>query len=683
MQEEGFKGEHSVIDTQEHVYHDDPASGHPDVRTRLKDVSYFFIGNGLIQAAIQHAPSGEGTPLGLLIMNPEILTSKRHALTMDPEKGLEPTLLKIRNVINNVEFHFDRLTVDWSQSSDFPTVEARWSDRDISVCECFYCPNRSKAQLVREVTIRNDSDSELEVELLTTIPSGGLARKFSIPAHSSVVRFLQYSFNRNAVLLELSEQVSLPESMEAQRYWESTAGLSFTSPLLDHLFKSASAQLPAVISRTGKVDASMWQYNREWVRDHSFMALGLTLSGHHELAGIVLQRLLDDFISNDGAPIDSSEIRNYDEVELDQNGILLYALEKHVLWSGDLDIALRNWDKIIKTAEFPLQDVFRHAPSGMFYNRREFWERHAAHGITPGIELTYQAFPVIGLNSALSLAAMTGNNDKIRYWKEEASKLKRAILKRSRFAMHDQRGFIKRRSLNGTIIESIQPQDNLELPDGVPLAADEIHYLNPDSASAMLIAYGFIPPDSDLAIRTMRQLENLWNQRWNGGGYSRYNITSEPDSEGAWSFVSVYMARAYGEMGDFDKVWRVLRWLESLPGYSAGSWFEMYGQRIAPPYPQVGITPWTWSEMLMLFVENLLGIIPDKNGICFRTRVIPGLDRIQGSLPFRGHRINLDVKLEPDSDNRYFLVNGEKVEAEHGGIFIDYQEQDIAIEACS
>ncbi len=51
-----------MIDVQEYFYDDDPAQGHPDVRTKLKDVSYFFLGNGFIQAAVQVSPGGEGTP---------------------------------------------------------------------------------------------------------------------------------------------------------------------------------------------------------------------------------------------------------------------------------------------------------------------------------------------------------------------------------------------------------------------------------------------------------------------------------------------------------------------------------------------------------------------------------------------------------------------------------------------
>lgn len=50
-----------TIDVKEHVYDDDPRRGHADVRTRLKEGSYFFLGNGRIQAAVQYSPSGEGS----------------------------------------------------------------------------------------------------------------------------------------------------------------------------------------------------------------------------------------------------------------------------------------------------------------------------------------------------------------------------------------------------------------------------------------------------------------------------------------------------------------------------------------------------------------------------------------------------------------------------------------------
>jgi hypothetical protein len=85
-----------MVDVAEHVYDDDPGRGHPDVRTRLAGANYFLLGNGLIQAAVQHAPRGEGTALGLLIMDPDHLRKKRDALTMHPGSGLETSVVHLR-----------------------------------------------------------------------------------------------------------------------------------------------------------------------------------------------------------------------------------------------------------------------------------------------------------------------------------------------------------------------------------------------------------------------------------------------------------------------------------------------------------------------------------------------------------------------------------------------------------
>ena len=103
--------------------------------------------------------------------------------------------------------------------------------------------------------------------------------------------------------------------------------------------------------------------------------------------------------------MDSSRFRPWEESEVDQNGVLLFALESYVHWTGDTDLVREKWDKIAKAAAFPLRPQFRHAASGLLVNRREFWERHEAHGIRMGMELAHQLFVVMGLRSAGRLAA--------------------------------------------------------------------------------------------------------------------------------------------------------------------------------------------------------------------------------------------------------------------------------------
>jgi len=143
-----------MIDAQEHVYDDDPKVGPEDVRTRLADVSYFFLGNGLIQAAVQHAPAGEGTALGLLIMDPDSLRKKREALTMDAEAGLRDTMLEIQS---GGETHLPAaagLRVAWADRNGLPAVLATWPMGRGRVEESFFCPDPGAPVLIREVVLK-------------------------------------------------------------------------------------------------------------------------------------------------------------------------------------------------------------------------------------------------------------------------------------------------------------------------------------------------------------------------------------------------------------------------------------------------------------------------------------------------------------------------------------------------
>lgn len=81
-----------------------------------------------------------------------------------------------------------------------------------------------------------------------------------------------------------------------------------------------------------------------------------------------------------------------------------------------------------------------------------------------------------------------------------------------------------------------------------------------------------------------------------------------------------------------------------MPGARAASWFEFYGPRPVPPYPQVGIIPWTWAEMIALFVHHLLGVRPGEGLVSLQPRLLPGLDRMEADLPLRGGRLVLRVR---------------------------------------
>jgi hypothetical protein len=190
---------------------------------------------------------------------------------------------------------------------------------------------------------------------------------------------------------------------------------------------------------------------------------------------------------------------------------------------------------------------------------------------------------------------------------------------------------------------------------------------------------GFVPPDSTVAYNTMENLESLWNQAWKNGGYGRYHFQSEPDSPGGWAFPSLFVARAYVEMGEYEKVWRILEWLNSIPGSKSGAWFEFYGNRIAPPYPQVGIPPWTWAEMIILLVNHIIGIRPSEFGLRIRPKIISRINRIQGCFPFQGQKLRIEIQKKPGISSLDFHTKGKILEKSEEDILIAFPQKDIEV----
>ena len=148
------------MEMNEHFYSEDPTQGPSDVKTTLKDVNYFFLGNGLIQAAVQVCAGNEGTPLGLLLMNPDNFTPKRGALTFDAEKGLQATGISIISDGRIRTALPEDLQATWIDIEKIPAVQVVWQSEDFGVCERFYCPDRQTSRLVREIRVQNLSKAE-------------------------------------------------------------------------------------------------------------------------------------------------------------------------------------------------------------------------------------------------------------------------------------------------------------------------------------------------------------------------------------------------------------------------------------------------------------------------------------------------------------------------------------------
>jgi hypothetical protein len=630
-----------MINPSEHVYDDDPNRGHPDVRTRLKDVSYFFLGNGLIQAAVQWAPGGEGTALGLLVMDPDRLRKKREALTMDADCGLERTMVGVE--VGGAWYGATAAAtrVRWTTRDGVPAVEAVWSWTGGTITETFFCPDLDSPRLAREVCVRCDA------------PAGAVRIRASAGNRTIVAdaeaggkpTVFVYRFFPGTERVELSVEPASVTGAARDR-WARAAHLAFSDPLPERLGRASQFQLAAATSATGRMDSSIWQYNREWVRDQAFVAIGHLMAGSRDVAALLLGRLLREFTTPEGGAMDSSEVRGPDEAELDQNGVLLYALEQYVRWTGDVSIIAEHWDRISAVAEYPLRPEFAHQESGLLVNSREFWERHRIHGITPGMELAHQVFVPTGLRAAARLAIAVRQPDQAARWASHAERLRAATLSHPRYGFVRGGALVKRLNLDGTVQDRIEPASGSAIPPGAPLQRPGAHWLNPDTCVTLPVAFRFLPPDSEVARRTLDSVEPLWNQEWQTGGYGRYHVSSEPDSPGGWPFASIFVARAAVEAGMPERAWRVLRWLDTATGAEAGSWLEFYGPRSSPPCPQVGIIPWTWSEVLALLVGHLLGVRPRADGLHVAPRLLPGLEHASARLRVGAGMLTLHVRRE-------------------------------------
>ena len=549
---------------------------------------------------------------------------------------------------------------DWTDDHGVPAVLATWQSGACHVEERFFCPDRTNPTLVREVTVRNAGSAPANLVAETGPEAGRLERSASMKPGGTLRLLLQYrvSVRDDKPIASVAWLDERPVLDGARAYWTGLANCEFDSQTLNHLFATARRALPAVLGPSGQMDGSIWQYNLEWVRDQAAVSSALLMLGDFELAKVMLARLLTEFVTDAGDTVDSGMCRTPEETELDQNGQLLLAVKTYVDWTGDVQFVQEHWKKITAVAELPLRPEYRHRDSGLLHNCREYWERHALFGIEDGMEMVYQLYVSMGLSAAARLALVVGDRQQAERWDVEADKLKHAMLEDERFGLVENGCFTKRRRVDGTVQEQIQVQADTGLPDWMPVAGPGPHYLNPDTCAILPIALEFIDPASELATRTLADVDRLWNQGWEGGGYSRYNITSEPDSPGPWPFASIFVARASLEAGQHDRTWNVLNWLSSTTGSKAGSWFEFIGPCKQPPAPQAGIIPWTWAELICFFVHHLLGVRPTDDGLLLRPRLLPGLNDAAASFRIGEHPLRLHVRRTEDENEVGFTVNG-------------------------
>ena len=216
----------------------------------------------------------------------------------------------------------------------------------------------------------------------------------------------------------------LPAALERTRSrWATTSSIRTDDRVVRELFDRARFGLPGLVADNGAMNAGIFEYGGQWVRDTSNTLLGMVQAGHFELARQGFEHVLNDMISDDGKTMIFGDFEKPDREQFDQMGELIHALKAYRDWTGDDSLVREHRAKLRALIERPLRPEFRDA-TGMVHNRREYWERI----LDDGYELAYQTYVALGLRDAAELAGPLGAEDRAATWRAEADRIQHAML---------------------------------------------------------------------------------------------------------------------------------------------------------------------------------------------------------------------------------------------------------------
>jgi hypothetical protein len=447
------------------------------------------------------------------------------------------------------------------------------------------------------------------------------------------------------------------EEEQSKRTWAASSQLTTKDRTVQELYDKARFGLPGMIADDGTMDAGIFEYGRQWVRDTSNTVLGAIQTGMFEAARNTLERILNRMITDEGATMIGSNFDQPDMEQFDQMGEFLGALKAYRDWTGDDSLLREHRAKILALIERPLQPRFRDE-TGMVHNRREFWERH----FEDGYELAYQTYVVSGLRDAAEMASALGAEEKAEGWKREADGILQAMLSHPTRALVAEGHLIKRRNVTGEVADLLPHWQSFQ-PD-VPLRTEKSHRLYPDTTMALPIALGLVKPHSPLALRTLAELEPLWNSRWSDGGYDRYHTSSQPDQPGPWPFATCFVLRAQHEAGLYERSRRSLEWLDTVQGGRAGAWFEEISS-VRSQQMACGLIPWTSGEIALFVIRHWLGVRFEGSRVILKPNLYPDDPPVSADLRFRAGRLHLEI--DGSGPVKIARVNGVRVKPNPDG----------------
>ena len=609
----------------------DSAEDDPDYMSSFQEGrEYFFLRSGKAKLIIQADKSGILPAFTYMLFdagNPSQSAKKVNAINYIPGTNFEHTALKV--ILGNIGFYAlgHNSTARWTTRNNIPAVELSWWAGGIRIVETF-SPDEKSAGFNRMISLTNSDlagNDSIRISCQEGYPESDL---MPIKKGQTI-----------SVLMNVPIPSSLSGDVSVSSGSHKLSSISTSDSLIFTLYRNASFALPGMVAANGRMDAGVFEYGNQWVRDGSNVARGLICSGAFESARALLDYILSDLVSEEGITIIAGGIDEPDREQYDQMGVLMNSLKLYSDWTGDNSLLTTYSKKILTLIERPLNPAFRDN-SGMVHNRREFWERT----FSDAYELAYQTYMVQGLRDAASLSGILGVPEKADYWRKEADVFLNAMLHHPTLALVYNGAFIKRRNVTGEIADITYGRQKAYMPDA-PVETEFSHLLNPDATYALPVIFKLVDPKSDLAKKSLDKLESIWNSRWYGGGYERYHSSSQLDQPGPWTFGTAYIARAQHDAGLLERSRRSLQWLNDVQGGNAGAWFEEI-PLTRSQIPTSGIVPWTSAEVTSFVMLHWLGMSVDGDYIIFKPNLYPGTSDILADIRFRSVRLNVSLLSE-------------------------------------
>ena len=600
---------------------------------------YFFLRSGRAKMVIQNDKAGIAPAFTYLLFDaeqPGQTVRKKNALNYIAGTNFSQTSLKV--ILGKVEFSALGINslARWVTWDNAPAVELSWWAGGIRVKETFAAGAKQGVfdRIIALTSADMAGDDTLRIAALDGLPETG-----PVP----IKRGETITFKGVVTIPSLVTDEAKDQSINM------LSTISTSDNLIRSLFRNASFALPGMVSPNGRMDAGVFEYGNQWVRDGSNVAMGLIYSGSFESARGLLNYILSDLVSDQGTTVIAGGFDEPDREEFDQMGVLMNCLKLYTDWTGDTSLLTTYRKKIVTLIERPLNPVFRDS-TGMVHNKREFWERT----FSDGYEMVYQVYMIQGLRCASDLAGVLGVPEKGPEWRKQSDVFLNAMLHHPTRSLVDQGALIKRRNVNGEIADLSAGRRKTGKSDA-PVPTEYYHRLNPDATYAIPILLGVIDPSSDLARRSLDKLEQIWNSRWSMGGYERYHSSSQEDQPGPWTFGTAFIARAQHDAGLTDRSRRSLEWLYNIQGGNSGAWFE----ELPLNRSQVrfcGIVPWTSAEVTSFVVRHWLGVKISGDELIIKPNLYANTQNVSTDLRFRQER--LKIKIDRDGKKEVLSVNG-------------------------